>query len=76
MQAPGCLISGAYTTADDHITFLATVAEGGRCALDQEIGKSEKVHYYVTDSQLTLSQNTGGMQIQTVFERTMEVQRL
>lgn len=69
MAAPGCQISGEYTTADDLIRFKITAAEGERCEKNQTRGKIESAQYQITDSQLTLTHRSGEMKIQTIFQR-------
>ncbi|MBC2714510.1 MAG: hypothetical protein HF978_04300 [Desulfobacteraceae bacterium] len=72
MDAPGCLIIGDYTTADDVLTFTITSTQGERCATDQKIGKNDSVHYTVTDSQLTLTPLLAGEESQLVYKRVDE----
>jgi hypothetical protein len=69
MAAPGCQISGEYVTADDLINFTITAAIGDHCAKGQDISKSESARYQVTDSQLTLTQRSGGLKTRTIFQR-------
>jgi len=69
MDAPGCLIIGDYTTADDILTFTITSAQGERCAPDQKLGKSDSVHYAVTDSQLILTPRLAGKESQLEYKR-------
>ncbi len=69
MEAPGCLISGEYSAAEDLITFKISVAEGEQCAPGQDSGQSQSTHYQISGSQLTLTQKSAGQEIQTVFER-------
>ncbi len=69
MDAPGCMIIGDYTTADDVLTFTITSAQGERCATNQTIGKTDNVHYTVTDSQLTLTPLLAGKEKQLVYMR-------
>lgn len=72
MDAPGCLIIGDYTAADGVLTFTITSTQGERCAKDQKIGKSDSVHYIVTDSQLTLTPLLSGEENQLVYKRVEE----
>lgn len=69
MAAPGCQISGEYTTTDDLIRFKITKAEGERCEKGQDSGKIESAQYQITDTQLTLTHRSGEMKIQTIFQR-------
>ena len=69
MAAPGCQISGEYTTTGDQIRFKITAADGNRCEKDQARGKIESAQYGVTDSKLTLTHRSGEMKIQTIFQR-------
>jgi len=69
MDAPGCLIIGDYTTADNVLTFTITSTQGERCAKDQAIGKSDSVYYTVTDSQLTMTPLLAGEENQIVYKR-------
>lgn len=69
MDAPGCMIIGDYTTADEVLTFTITSSQGERCAKDQAIGKSDSVHYAVTDSQLTLTPLLARKGNQLVYKR-------
>lgn len=69
MDAPGCLISGEYTAADGILTFVITSMEGPQCASGQAIGKSDSVHYVVTDSRLTLIPLMAGEDRKLVYQR-------
>jgi len=72
MDAPGCLIIGDYTAVDGLLSFTITSARGERCAPDQKIGKSDSVHYAVTDSQLTLTPLLAGKEGQLEYQRVDE----
>jgi len=72
MDAPGCLIIGDYTTADNVLTFTITSAQGQRCATDQTIGKSDSIYYTVTDSQLTMTPLLANEENQMVYKRVDE----
>lgn len=74
MAAPGCQISGEYTTTDDQIRFRITAAEGERCEKGQARGKIESAQYRITDSRLTLIHRSGEMEIQTIFQRADDKQ--
>jgi hypothetical protein len=72
MDAPGCLIIGDYTTADNVLTFTITSAQGQRCATDQTIGKSDSIYYTVTNSQLTMTPLLANEENQMVYKRVDE----
>ncbi|MGD9235626.1 MAG: hypothetical protein PVF09_03065 [Desulfobacterales bacterium] len=74
MAAPGCQISGEYTTTDDQIRFKITAADGERCEEGQSRGKIESARYRISDSQLTLIHRSGEMEIQTIFKRADDSQ--
>jgi hypothetical protein len=69
MVAPGCQISGEYTTADDQIRFKISAVEGERCEKDQARGNIESAQYRIADSQLTLTHRSGEMKVKTIFQR-------
>ena len=75
MAAPGCQISGEYTTSDNRIRFQITAVEGERCEKDQARGKTESAQYQITDSQLTLTHQSGEMKIKTIFQRADDKQK-
>ena len=69
MDAPGCMIIGDYTTNDEVLTFTITSAQGERCAKNQTMGKSDSVHYAVTESQLILTPLLAEKNRQLVYKR-------
>ncbi len=69
MDAPGCMIIANYTTADEVLTFTVTSTQGERCAKKPTFGKSDSVHYAVTESQLTLTPLLAKKDRQQVYKR-------
>jgi hypothetical protein len=72
MDAPGCLIIGDYTTADNVLSFTITSTQGERCATNQNIGKTDNVYYEIIDSKLTLTPLLGRKESEAVYKRISE----
>jgi hypothetical protein len=72
MDAPGCLIIGDYTTADNVLSFTITSAQGERCTTNQNIGKTDNVYYEIIDSKLTLTPLLGRKESEAVYKRISE----
>ena len=69
MDAPGCMIIGDYTTADEVFTYTVISAQGEHCSTAQKPGVSDSVRYRATESQLFLMPLSGGEANQTEYKR-------
>lgn len=70
MDAPGCLIIGDYTSADDNVlSYTITAVQGERCSKTQLIGNSDTIQYRISDSQLFMRPLSGGEESQTEYKR-------
>lgn len=72
MDAPGCRISGHYTTSGKKLDFVITSIDGPRCAKGEKTGGGGSVIYTVRDNTMTWEIPGHGPQGIKTFKRISE----